>query len=396
MPVAKILGEEAMSEPAEEHGRWSFRLRGEVGGESRVVELPEGESSVGAAEVNTIVVGLAAVSRRHAVLETRDGTVRVRDLGSKNGTFINGVRVGEGVLNAGDWVAFGPARFQLERIDPTDAQLAIALGDGDDSGEVVTVTEISTETGVHTEQHRPGAWMAALSAVSNNLLGELDPSPTTALADLATGIGSPGALFFRWRGSGEATVVSRWGDEVSPDQWPRFCQAVQRGLDAASLGPVLLTGRDRDPAPAVWALLVRPGEPPWCFILLAGFPHWEQAEPLAEVVLRMLAHAQPDAIHVSLNGGRTEPPALVFPQGHVVGRSPAMATLYDELRLLVNGDLSVLVEGETGVGKEHVARTLHLSSPRSSKPFVAVNCAAIPAELLEAELFGKKRGLPRE
>jgi transcriptional regulator with GAF, ATPase, and Fis domain len=74
-----------------------------------------------------------------------------------------------------------------------------------------------------------------------------------------------------------------------------------------------------------------------------------------------------------------------------MGRSSAMAALYDQMRPLVDSDLPVLVVGETGVGKEHVARALHDSSPRRSGPFVAVNCAAIPAELIEAEMFGVAR-----
>jgi transcriptional regulator of acetoin/glycerol metabolism len=84
---------------------------------------------------------------------------------------------------------------------------------------------------------------------------------------------------------------------------------------------------------------------------------------------------------------------LAFPEGYVVGDSPAIATLHAQMRPLVEGDLPVLVLGETGVGKECVARILHLSSARRAGPFVAINCAAIPADLLEAELFGIGKGV---
>ena len=79
---------------------------------------------------------------------------------------------------------------------------------------------------------------------------------------------------------------------------------------------------------------------------------------------------------------------LKFPEGCVIGRSEAMGELYRALGALAKAELPVLIEGETGVGKESVARTLHLSSPRCHGPFVAINCAAIPSQLLEAELFG--------
>jgi transcriptional regulator with GAF, ATPase, and Fis domain len=84
---------------------------------------------------------------------------------------------------------------------------------------------------------------------------------------------------------------------------------------------------------------------------------------------------------------------LVFPPGYLPGRSPAMASLHAQMKPLVRGNLPVLVLGETGVGKECVARALHLSSTRHAGPFVAVNCAAIPADLLEAEMFGIARAV---
>ena len=76
----------------------------------------------------------------------------------------------------------------------------------------------------------------------------------------------------------------------------------------------------------------------------------------------------------------------------LVGESPAMQEVFRTIGRLSRSDVSVLITGETGSGKEVVARALHKHSPRAHGPFVAINAAAIPAELLESELFGHERG----
>lgn len=76
----------------------------------------------------------------------------------------------------------------------------------------------------------------------------------------------------------------------------------------------------------------------------------------------------------------------------LVGDAPAMRGLYRAIGRLAQAPLSVLVTGETGTGKELVARALHRESPRARQPFVALNTAAIPSELLESELFGHEAG----
>ena len=76
----------------------------------------------------------------------------------------------------------------------------------------------------------------------------------------------------------------------------------------------------------------------------------------------------------------------------MIGTSPAMQRVYRMVRLVASRTTTVLIAGPTGTGKELVARALHTLSPRSAKPLVVVNCAAIPEALLESELFGYTRG----
>ena len=85
-------------------------------------------------------------------------------------------------------------------------------------------------------------------------------------------------------------------------------------------------------------------------------------------------------------------PAALHDTDALVGDTPAMRTLFRAIGRLAQAPLSVLVTGETGTGKELVARALHRESPRAAQPFVALNTSAIPAELLESELFGHEAG----
>lgn len=78
--------------------------------------------------------------------------------------------------------------------------------------------------------------------------------------------------------------------------------------------------------------------------------------------------------------------------GEIIGKSEKMQQVFTQIQAAAASDISVLIQGETGTGKELIAKAIHANSPRKTAPFVGINCAAIPADLIESQLFGHERG----
>jgi DNA-binding NtrC family response regulator len=111
-------------------------------------------------------------------------------------------------------------------------------------------------------------------------------------------------------------------------------------------------------------------------------------EPQAAPIIPAVRPVEPSPV---IRETRGDPQRRGVPTEYVAS-SPAMLSIWDMVDRVAETDVPVLIRGESGVGKEGIARTLHDRSPRRGKPFVKINCAALPSELLESELFGHERG----
>jgi DNA-binding NtrC family response regulator len=119
-------------------------------------------------------------------------------------------------------------------------------------------------------------------------------------------------------------------------------------------------------------------------VLFEGLPD----EALTEALRALVARRREQALQGQSGEGQLERSSLA----DFVSASPAMQAFLDVARRVVQSDSSLLILGETGVGKERLARAIHAEGPRVRGPFVAVNCGALPEGLLESELFGHERG----
>lgn len=95
---------------------------------------------------------------------------------------------------------------------------------------------------------------------------------------------------------------------------------------------------------------------------------------------------------VSDNNYLREEVSKAFPRVSIVGGSPELKKVLDQIALVAKTDSNILIEGETGTGKELIARNIHEQGSRSQRPLVKVNCGAIPSEIFESEFFGHKKG----
>jgi DNA-binding NtrC family response regulator len=332
------------------------------------------------------------VSRRHALLSVADSTLMVRDLNSRNGTFVNGRRIDERTVDEGDWIGFGPLVLYVVRVDPDDTRVAIPVHPGRRYGERVdSTTEVQSLA--RRAEDEPPAWVTLLSELTALLVGTERPDRRQALDVLLGGVGATGACFAEWGASKDLSVLCAIGEVPDGSGLDALTSELAAALDADRTQTNVVGGRlDGDP-PLTWSAAAPREGRPYVLVLTGDFAHRHAAGALLETVLRLLLHAVREPLRIGADARAATPPELVFSPRHVVGRSAAMTEVYGQLRQLLRGDIPVLITGETGVGKEHIAETLYASSTRRGGPFVAVNCAAIPSELLEAELFGIESGV---
>ena len=317
----------------------------------------------------------------------------ITDHSSKNGTLINGVRVKQAIAKVGDLICFGPAMLRLETVELSDRLPGNGTAPRQIGGQHPhrnDATDTPTGDGADVSER----WFGALSRIGDFLAGNGDAGVARSLEILVSALGAAGVAFIGWDRSSDLRVVRHTaGDFRPPGELDDLLKDAGSHQGKKGSG-FAVSSRVQDGDPPLALAVATDGSPKLHAVAVVGeFSQRRACGRFLELFLKLVLRSLSDAPASDPVRLRRPVRDLVFPDGYVVGRSERMMSVYHQLRHLLSGDLPILITGETGVGKEFIARILHASSIRAAGPFVAVNCAALPADLLEAELFGIEAGV---
>ena len=339
----------------DEPSAYTLKVLLQDGSSIRRFHLPVGEHLVGSAPEASVSLDLPGVSRRHAQLRVlSDGGVVVTDLGSKNGTFVAGRPVREAAVAGFTVLAFGSVQALLQPADPSRSD--VLLEPPQSPTAPGKIGRPPTTVGLHPVERLA----ESLEEVLLPLCGE-----PVRREEIAT------ALAERW-----IEVLPLGRVEILRSD------AVVAAASTAHRVPRATASLEVEGAGG-WKVSVRAPEP----VALAPLA------PLFRLALGLLEAlpARWGPRNRTDRTDRSDRPAQETPPPPGLG--PETGRIYRQAGKVARSDVPVLILGESGAGKEVLARWVHSRSRRAAGPFLAVNCAALPRELLEAELFGIEKGV---
>ncbi len=334
----------------------AYRLLARFDDQTIRTTLHRGRNAIGSDASCEVCLPNSTVSRRHAVVTVTGAGIELEDLGSTNGTLLNSQRVERTALSVGDIFVIGRVMVLLEEVADDDLEVGIMVPreSSDPSGsmafDVGDLTETFSPLDRFALDHLPRLLDLLCRDTDRQRLAQqvgyslFETMPVTAVELVETGSEDKGVLYSAERPVDDDDQV-HWVETATPD-----CQ-VRARFDRQSAG--------------------------------------EHFRPVIDSALLLLTLAERECAPVP--AAVRPPPTPERPQPPTV--DPAVQRLYDQAERVARGDVGVLIYGESGTGKEVLASFIHNASPRAAQPLVTINCASLPRDLLEAELFGVEKGV---
>jgi two-component system, NtrC family, response regulator HydG len=371
--------------------------------------------SIGSDPSNTVRLEDPAVAPKHCSITESSGCFALRDLDSPAGTFVNGIPISERILAFGDQISIGDSSFLFLPEAATAAESSSVQLD-EHAAFSLSAQQLKPEDLLYLQPEslaalppavRLARTLSTLLKISSAIgsMRDIDSLQWQLLAMLFDVIPAErGAILLLDSSTGEFSAPVAWDRAAGPDHPVHLSRVlaqrvVEERVAVLDYEEPPSTSTDTSPASGISLLCVPLTTPAQSL----GLIYLDTRNPATRFsnddlqLLSAIAGLASVAIEnarqfESLGSENQRLRAEVQLQHDMIGRGTRMCQVYQFIERVAPSDSTVLILGESGTGKELASRAIHLNSPRKSRPFVALNCAALTETLLESELFGHERG----